>query len=389
MLTLKCTTFELAVNLISAKILLSPFDLQFRLHTSIGRLPWAKLWYCLRALDQEGKGYYEIPIALAELLTDSDEKTIYRWLKAGELKGAFRRYKVRRGTLKVWLGGLFAVCEKLNCANWGTVTVTNLLDLGSIRPLVTATVSQRLQQGSRYAANSKLHPKYRKEYGAPNPSELFQEIEQSSLKKATNSPYKGQVPYLLHISNSRIFVSRNFTAFGVSQNAISCKLGIHKRTVQRHQASLGMTRRQLCQAKQEYAQIESSLKAESTEVFTTDKNGIPNPNLGYKTALDGSIRFLDGLTPGAKKRSAPNQWTMPAGSLSGRLFAIGRKRKSWFMAKCNIYREDLQLKTMWASREAFERRLKLAASGTVTAAEKNEPAGVPDDLTIVTGIAVI
>lgn len=321
----------------------------------------------LRALDQQGKGYYQIPIELAELLTGRDDKTIYRWLKSGESIGAFRRWKVRRGILHVWLGSLFAVCEKMNLKNWGAVAVANLLDLGSIRALTTATATQFLQQRSRYAANSRLKKEYRKAYGAPHPNELLQIKKQSSLKSD-----KGQVPFLLHVSDTRVFVSKGFTAFGISQHAISCDLGIHPRTVQRHQSAVGMVKRQLCQSKSEYAQLNRSLEEEASEAWAwTD--GIQNKKLGYQTTAD-TLTFFDGITPGAKKASAANQWRMPAGDLGRRFFAIGGKTKKWFMAKCNIYRETLELTTMRASRKAFRRKLDELSQVNVTVSLEGEPA---------------
>lgn len=179
-----------------AHLLLKPitniFNLNFRLHTWLGREPWAKLWYCLRALDRPAKGYYELPIELAEILTGGDEKSIYRWLKKGKASGAFRHSKIRRGILYVWLGGLFSVCEKMNLKNWGAVAVVNLLDISKIRALTTATATQKLQQGSRYAANHKLKKEYRLLYGAPHPNELVKSKQQPSLKSD-----KGELPFVL------------------------------------------------------------------------------------------------------------------------------------------------------------------------------------------------
>lgn len=346
-----------------AEIILSPFNLKFRLHTWLSREPWAKLWYCLRALDKPKRGYYEIPIELAEMLTGRDDKTIYRWLQSGKLAGAFRRYKIRRGILHVWLGGLFTVCQRVlpNSTSWGAVAVANLLDISKIRALTTATATQKLQQGSRYAANRRLKKEYRLLCGAPHPNELVRKIKrQPSLKSE-----KGETPpFVLHTSETRIFVSKNFTAFGISQHAISCDLGIHIRTVQRHQAALSMERRQLCQGKSEYGQLKRSTEEEASETWAwTD--GVQNKNLGYQTTGE-TTTFFDDRTPGAKKGSGANQWKMPAGDLGRRLFAIGRKQKRYFMAKCNIYREQMELTSMRASRKAFRRKVEQLAQADMT-----------------------
>lgn len=361
-----------------AEIILSPFRLPFRLHTWLAREPWAKLWYCLRALDQEGKGYYQVPIELLEALTGADDKTIYRWLKNGRSAGAFRRYKIRDGILRVWLGSLFAVCQKMNLANWGAVAVVNLLDLGSIRALTTATATQKLQQRSRYAADHNLKKKFRKLYGSPHPNELIESKKQSSLKSIP-----GQLPYVLYVSEKRVFVSKGFTAFGTSQDAISCYLGIHTRTVQRHQASLNLEKRQLCQSKSEYAQLKRSLENEASEAFAyTD--GIPNPNLGYKPINEDYLQFSDGEVKGGNGARV-SQWKVPAGDLGRRFFCLGRKVKKWFMAKCNIYREEMELTTMSASRKAFKARLSQLAQDSVTVSPEIEPAGVPHVKTLLRG----
>ena len=353
----------------TTNLCVQPFNLNFRLHTWLSREPWAKLWYCLRALDRPKRGYCEVPLVLVEALTGSDEKTIYRWLKDGKQLDAFRRYKVRGGILRVWLGGLFSVCKKMNLKNWGAVAVVNLLDLGNIRALTTATATQKLQQGSRYAANSRLKKEYRKAYGAPHPNELVREFKrQPSLKSD-----KGEIPpFVLHINASRIFVSKGFTAFGISQHAVSCNLGIHVRTVQRHQTAVGLAKRQLCQSKSEYGQLSRSLEHEVSEAWAwTD--GIQNKNLGYQTTEE-TTTFFDGRSPGAKKGSGANQWKVAARDLGRRLFAIGRKQKRWFLAKCNIYREEMTLTTMRASRKAFKLRLNQLAQGSVTLSAENEPA---------------
>jgi hypothetical protein len=351
-----------------AEIILSPFNLPFRLHTWLSREPWAKLWYTLRALDQEGKGYYQVPIELVEALTGADSKTIYRWLQDGRSAGAFRRYKIRDGILRVWMGSLFAVCQKMNLANWGAVAVVNLLEISKIRALTTATATQFLQQKSRYAANSQLKKEFRQFYGSPHPNELVPDKLQSSLKSET-----GQVHLVLHTSETRLFVSKNFTAFGTSQNAISCNLGIHTRTVQRHQAAVNMASRQLCQAKGEYAWIAKSWEMELSDYLANETT--TNKKIGYKT-LPEVIAFSDGIPPGAKKSGQANQWNIPQEDFGRRFFAIGSKTKKWFMAKCNIYRESLVLTSMRAARKALRAQITSDnTTGTVTVS-KNPAVGL-------------
>lgn len=339
------TNVALFMLQLTTEISIKPLDLKFRLHTYLGREPWAKLWYALRSLDQSGSGYYELPIELAEMLTGGDEKTIYRWLKEGRSLGAFRRYKVRKGILKVWLGGLFAVCERMNLRNWGAVAVVNLLDLKDVRGLTTATATQFLQEKSRYAANKDLKSDYRKLYGAPEPNQLLGEVGESSLQMGV-----GQIPFLLHISESRLFVSKSFTAFGISQRAISINLGIHPKTVQRHQVAIGMVSRQICQSKLEYGWIIGALNHEIQSYDATST--ARSEGLGYQITGD-TVTYRDGFVPGGK-RSEPNSWNIPEEEFSGRFFKMGGK---WWLAKCNIYREELTLTTMRAARKKYRQKL--------------------------------
>lgn len=320
------------------QIVLQPFSLQYRLHTNLGRETWAKLWYTCRALDQKGRGFIKFPVEMIAALTGGDEKSIYRWLKDGRRWGAFRAYSCKHGVLTIWLGSLSKTCFKLNIKNWGAVSVQNLLELRNIRALTTATLTQKLQQRSRYAANCKLKPDWRKLYGSPHPNELLGNIEQSSLKTP-----EGQVPCVLHISETRLFVSKGFIAFGTSQQTIAKKLGIHPVTVQRHQKTAGMISRQLCQAKSEYAWVDLSLKKEAPEFYVFKGSG--DHNIGYRTVGDKVI-FEDGIPKGSKHQQV-NQFSAPVEEFKNRFFKLGKK---YYLAKCNIYREDYELKAMYKAR---------------------------------------
>lgn len=320
-----------------------------RIHSGISRQPWARLWYLLRGLD-DGSGHIEkIPLVLVEQILGVSQATVYRWLSTGEVVGAFcPGYKIRRGLLTVYLGGLTKVAWQLNLRDWGVVAECPLWQVNAdIRALTTGIVTQRLQQKSRYAANRKLKPEYRKSYGAPHPNELLGDSGQSSHKLGA-----GELPFVLHVSSSRVFVSKSFVHYGTSQNAVSCKLGIHTRTVRRHQRALDMERRQLCQAKYEYAQLERAVGEEATECWAWSSDGTQS-DIGYQVSGD-AIAFSDGISPGARQQKV-NAYQIPAGELSGRLFQM--KGKTW-LARCNIYREQFKLTTMRAARRKW--RLKLS-----------------------------
>lgn len=342
-----------------------------RVHTRISREPWARLWYLCRALDSDGSGHLVLPLPVAQTFLNCSEKSIYRWIAQAKKVGAFRTYKVKTG--EIWLGSMFVVCQNMNLKYWGAVGVASLGQvLTQLRSLTTGIVTQKFQQRSRYAANSKLKPEYRKSYGAPHPNELVKDTEQSSLKSDT-----GEVPCVLHISSSRVFVSKNFTHYGTSQHAISCELGIHTRTVRRHQRALGMERRQLCQAKIEYHQLNLALEKESSEcwAFTGTKTDI-----GYKVMGD-VVAFSDGIPLGAKKKQV-NSYQIDAEGFNGRFFKVGDKI---FMNRCNIYREVFNLAAMTAARRKYRARIKWHCDSS----QKNAPAGVPHVLNDCADVAEI
>lgn len=343
------------VELVKAKILLETYSV--RIHSLIARKPWARLWYLCRGLDKTGSGHLVIPIPVIEAFLDCSEKTIYRWLQDGKRVGAFRSYRSRKGMLQIYLGSLFRVCVKLNRKKWGVVGECPLSDVNAhIRATTTGIVTQQLQQKSRYAADHKLKPDYRKHFGTIHPDSLLKNVGQSSLK-----PVVGEVPRVLHINEKRIFVSKNFTAFGTSQATIASELDIKPVTVQRHHAQLGTTRRQLCQKKGEYTHIKQALEYDSNDYQALDPAGSGKYTLGFKITGDQAL-FNDGVPLGAKKKT-PNRYVTSADGLERRLFTTGKKRKTTWLAKCNVYSEEFTLTTMKAAQRKFRRELQRGKYG--------------------------
>lgn len=325
-----------------------------RIHSRIARRTWACLWYLCRGLDVDGSGYVTIPLEVIEAFLDCSEKSIYRWLQQGKRKGAFRSYQVRKGMLQVYLGSLFQVCWQLNLKQWGAVGVVPLSEVNAhIKATTTGIVTQQLQQNSRYAADKKLKPEHRKFFGTPHPNELIvKSAGQSSLKPAV-----GEVPCVLHISEKRIFVSKNFTVFGTSQNTIASEFGIHPVTIQRHQKILGLDRRQLCQSKGEYTHLKQALEYESLEFNALDPMGSGQyTDVGFKVVSDDRAIFSDGIPLGAKKKT-PNSYVTSIDGLHQRLFTTGRQRKKTWLAKCNIYKETFTLTTMRYAKRKFHYNL--------------------------------
>lgn len=338
-----------------------------RIHSEIGRYPWAKLWYLLRGLDFGGKGWASLPLETCTELLGATQPTIYRWLKEGRKVGAFRRYQIKNKYLTIYLGSLFKVCCRLNLRNWGDVGQCYLYEIKSkLRALVTGISTQSLQQKSRYAANSNLTPEYRKFFGAPHPSELLGKGRLSCHKSAD-----GEVPpFVLHVSEQKVFVSKGFIHFGVNQPTISRLVGIHERTIRRHQQKLGLISRQICQSKAEYGRVTTALDMDFNEYHAY--NGKDATHIGYKRCGD-KIAFSDGVPRNCKK-SIPNQYLIPADSLRQRLFRIGEQ---WFLARCNVYAEWVHLSTMRAQRRKYRWLLASGklSQGSVPVSAERSPGG--------------
>ena len=107
-----------------------------RIHSRIARNPWARLWYLCRGLDKDGSGWIELPLCVVAAFLNCDEKTVYRYLRDGKQAWAFRKYRVKKGMLRVYLGSLFKVCWKLNLRKWGVVGEVPLSEVNThIEPI--------------------------------------------------------------------------------------------------------------------------------------------------------------------------------------------------------------------------------------------------------------
>lgn len=308
-----------------------------------------------RGLDKDDSGHITIPLEVIQTFLDCSDTTIYRWLQQGKRKGAYRSYHVRKGMLEIYLGSFFKVCWELNLKQWGVVGTVPLSKVNfHIRELTTGIVTQQFQQKSRYAADKKLKPEHRKLFGTPHPNELFVKQVGQSLPK----PAVGEVPCVLHVSPKKVFVSKNFTVFGTSQTTIASEFDIHPVTVQRHQKTLGIERRQLCQSKSEYTHLKQALEHESLEYNALDPMGSGQyTEVGFKVVDGERALFSDGIPLGAKKKT-PNRYVTSVDGLQQRIFTTGkgRTKKTW-LAKCNIYEETFTLTTMRYAKRKFKYNL--------------------------------
>lgn len=307
-----------------------------RIHSQIvqGR-PWARLWYLLRANDTSGRGIVSISIGEIWWLLEASQSTVYEWLRDGRKAGAFRKYRITKGNLTVWLGGLHKVCQKLGLQSWGTVAevpLTEVLALTSLRAVATAATTQERQHQSFIAARRSLNERERQYYQISDAITILNQAGQSSLK-----PDKGQVPCLIWVGGKRIFVSKGFIPFGASQSAIAKELGCSERTLRRHLS--GVTRRQLVQSKNAYTLIESALKWDAERYYLSEEN------IGYKVCSDGEMRLHE---PNGNSSAVRRQ-----GHLIHKERFFSYAGKTW-MYRCNLYQLDMTLASTRTSRNRYK-----------------------------------
>ena len=264
--------------------------LPVRTHGQLMRLPWARLWYCLRAIDIPGSGLIKV-VSFSQIkrLIGCAGSTLYQWLREAKEVGAIYEYKRKGDRLRIRLGGLFNVCRTLGLENWGATAV---LPLGQVltqcRQLATAIVTQQLQGQSRYAAHKSLNQAEKKVFTVPSALDVIQ-----AGKNASHEPARGatKIPYLLHVGEKRAFVSKGFIPFGVSQGAVASELAISDRSVRRHLSDLEVTSRQLVQAKDAYRYIKAGIQLDydyclgepgiyykqgDSEIILHEPNGLTN-----------------------------------------------------------------------------------------------------------------
>ena len=324
--------------------------LPVRTHGQLMRLPWARLWYCLRAIDSPGSGLVKV-VSFSQIkrLIGCASSTLYQWLREAKEVGAIYEYKRTGDRLRIRLGGLFNVCRTLGLENWGATAV---LPLGQVltqcRQLATAIVTQQLQEQSRYAARKSLNKAEKKVFTMPSALDVIQ-----AGKNASHEPARGatKIPYLLHVGEKRAFVSKGFIPFGVSQGAIASELAISDRTVRRHLSDLEVTSRQLVQAKDAYRYIKAGIQLDYDYC-------LGEPGIYYEQGVREIILHEpNGLT--SSKRKGGHHIPMTGNNLHpecDRFFSY--YGKVWIY-RCNLYALTHDLKRMRVARKYYRRSLAI------------------------------
>jgi hypothetical protein len=347
---------------------------------------WVRLWYLCRFLDRRGSGYVRLPVVVIEQLLGASSSTIYQWLREGKIDKAFRWWKVQRGNLRVALGSLFAVShalglqrdlneqevssrKKFNLAKglpkntavknglapWGVtakVGLHQILVLRDLRAAATASVTQRLQQLSRFAAWRALpepirHPidpetGEKQTFHLPQPDDFFQRMQQGQFSDDSAS---GNLPRCcIHIGKRRAWVSRGFIPFGTSQTAIARERGICDRTIRRHLALFEVESRQIVQSKAEYRA--------AAECIARDAGGVePSKDVLLRSSEDGSYYLNE---QGLGGRYSHKVGEVGFNGIHSRFFRYGKKPTVW-LYRCNIYNPAVKLCTMSAARSTYRK----------------------------------
>lgn len=314
---------------------------------------WIKLWYILRALDQEGSGYWRGSLQGLLILTGIKQSTIYQYLREGKRAGAFRRYRVTRGKLRVALGGLNKVARNLNLGKEGfgpvgEVSLHTLLSVG-VRPIATGIIAQKEQQKTRYAAWASLPNQVREKYKLPYPKDFFRdEAASSSRNLQAKLGFRGRrgLKCVVHVGRKRIFVSAGFVPQGVSQRKIARHRGRCVRTVQNHIAKLGgiQRKRQIVQNRAAYEQVKLG-------IWCDLEMELPDLKLEF---VKNQTNFLK-----------PGQGTIPLltekPGLVGKPYGYAVNKERFFMYggrhwiyRTNLYEPVFKLKTMRAKLAEFK-----------------------------------
>ncbi|MEM9539964.1 MAG: hypothetical protein AAGA60_10755 [Cyanobacteria bacterium P01_E01_bin.42] len=323
--------------------------MQVRIHSALGRYPWAKLWYLCRALDDEGCG--KIVLNLHSILFDLKVKSrsiIYHWIQQGKRCGAFRAAQRVGSMWHLYLGSLHTVCRLLGLPDWGTTFYVDIENIWNIRQLTTAAITFNLQEQSRRQAFLNLAPEERKTYRLPEAWEVITAEGKfprgNSAADLTENAIPPKIPFLLCVTEQKAFVSKSFVPFGGSQKTIAARLGICDRTVRRHQVGLNIVRRQLCQTKGEYAALHDEI-AMFGDAFVQEGNGFSKRSTYTRDAEQGKFFKMLG-------RTWVNRCNLYLDSYSAPYYIEmtsmrASKHDYWLSFGIDMDREVRELRTIW------------------------------------------
>lgn len=322
--------------------------LPVRTHGQLMRYSWARLWYCLRAIDLPGSGLVKV-VSFTQIkrLLGCASSTVYQWLREAKEAGAIYEYKRRGDRLRIRLGGLLNVCKTLGLENWGATAVLPLGQvLNECRQLATAIATQQLQGQSRYAARKSLSNQEQKFFTMPSALDVIQ-----AGSNASSEPDRGatKIPFLLHVGEKRAFVSKGFIPFGVSQGAIASELAVSDRTVRRHLTHLEVTSRQLVQAKDAYRFIKAGIELDYDRC-------LGEPGIYYQQG-DREIILHEPNGSTSSKRRGGHHIPMTGNKLHPECDRFFTYFDKVWIYRCNLYALTYDLKRMRVARNKYKRSL--------------------------------
>jgi len=314
--------------------------LRTRVHSTLGRYPWAKLWYLLRALDKPGSGLVKVYWSSLKHWLGAKQSTIYEWLRQGKLAGAFLGYKSDGHYLTIALGSRNKVCKNLQLRHWGFTALISVKEIiQNLRGVLTGITTQALQEKSHRKAIHSLTDQEQKVFRVAKASTIIKQGKTT----CSNTPKRvTKIPCLLHVSDRFAFVSRGFIPHGVSQERVGNELGITDRTVRRHLKKLDVESRQIVQAKGDYDLLLAGIYHDIPQVWggsgAVDIDQLPNKPGHYK------LTETNGLSSNNNRGKS--------------IVTIDRFFKYWgktWLRRCNVYDLSFELVSSRTARRYFRR----------------------------------
>lgn len=182
-----------------------------------------KLWYLVRALDQQGSGSSVVRLADIAKILQVSIYSVRRYLKWSFSLGLLRGDKLRRGIdqYRIFYSSLANVCAHLNIADIGGCTSIDISEIRNIKFIAAEAEALRLQNQSLYKE------KHRKKRDRFKKILTPEELTTSELCNGAILFRRGRLTFL----------KRSVSAYGGSQQRIAYEMGRHPSTVQRRLAN--------------------------------------------------------------------------------------------------------------------------------------------------------
>lgn len=305
-----------------------------------------RLWYYLRAMDQNGSGWGEFSLDELTEFFDRSVYTIRRWLAWGRQLGLFREKLKLGNKYRVYYSSVTRVAMAVGVSDLGAIAEEGLERIKDLKFAATEATALRLQNQSRHKELSNhSHESVRAKVIDP------ERVLSSELGIGAILTRKGRFT----------FVKINTFAIGATQQHIARTLGRHPSTVQRRLGDSYRKKRSLNPVVK--TQLVAPPRTESYAIDATSPSKtrfipgqrIIRTKLGVFRLAPNIYKFEVELQPGHCTRWRLNR-RIAAAAVAEEL------DQSWKLSP-----EHLAHKAAFRESEAYKRRLSV---------KKNEPAGV-------------